>query len=149
MEIREVTERDTVSIRTSTPVDKLSEVMGKCYGEIMGYLGPKGVQPIGPPFVIYYNMDMSNLDVEIGFPVAEPEEGKGDVKAGKLPGGRTAVTVHIGPYDKIGESYNNLTAYVGEKGLEIDAFTYEFYLNDPSVTPPEKLETEIHFPIKK
>ena len=148
MEVRSIEERDTMSMRTSTPVENLSKVMGECYGEIMQYLGPKGIQPAGPPFAMYYNMDMSNLDVEIGFPVAVNAEGNGRVNPGKLPGGKDAVAIHVGPYDKIGETYNRLTAYVKEQGLETLPFSYEFYLNDPGDTPPEELETEIHFPIK-
>jgi effector-binding domain-containing protein len=148
MEVRETAEKDTVSIRTSTPVEKLSEVMGQAYGEIMQHLGPKGIQPTGPPFAIYYNMDMTNLDVEMGFPVASSVEGAGRVKSSKLPGGRAAVTIHVGPYEKIDEAYNGLMAFVKEKGLETDVFSYEFYLNDPREEKPEDLQTEIYFPIK-
>ena len=149
MEVREVKERITAVIRTSTPIEKLSEVMGRCYGEIMGCLGPRGVQPSGPPFAVYHNMDMSNLDVEIGFPVSQSFEGDGSVQCGRIPGGKAAVTLYVGPYDKIEKGYNDLTAYVKEKGLEIESFTYEFYINDPATTSPDKLETEIYFPVKQ
>lgn len=148
MEVRNTSEQETMSIRTTTPVEKLSEVMGSCYGEIMQYLGPKGVQPAGPPFAIYYNMDMSNLDVEIGFPVAKKQESSGRINAGKIPGGKAAVTVHVGPYEKIEEAYNRLTAFVKEQNLQTGSLCYEFYLNDPASTPPEQLKTEIFFQLK-
>ena len=148
MDIRSTQERHTLVIRTSTPVEKLSEVMGSGYGEIMQVMGTSGVQPAGPPFAVYHNMDMSNLDVEIGFPVTAKTQGSGRVKAGKLPGGKAAVTVHVGPYQKIEEAYNRLTAYVKEQGLETESFCYEFYLNDPGETKPEDLKTEIYFPVK-
>ena len=147
MEIRDTAEQKTAVIRTSTPVEKLSEVMGSCYGEIMQYLGPKGIQPVGPPFAVYHNMDMSNLDVEIGFPLAVEVEGNGRVNPGRIAGGKAAVTVHTGPYDKIGETYERLTAYVKEQGMETAGCCYEFYLNDPTDTAPEELKTEIHFPV--
>ena len=148
MEVRDPEERHTLVIRTSTPVGKLSEVMGSSYCEIMQTMGSSGVQPTGPPFAMYHNMDVSNLDVEIGFPVAEKTEGSGRVKAGKLPGGKAAVTLHAGPYEKIEEAYNRLTAFVKEQGLEPESYVYEFYLNDPAETPPEELKTEIYFPVK-
>ena len=147
MEIRAVQDQDMVAVRTSTPVEKLPEVMGACYGEVIQYLGSQNTQPVGPPFAIYYNMDMSNLDVAIGFPVAQALEGSGRVQAGKIPGGKAAVEMHIGPYDKIGEAYNRLSAFVKEKGLEMGACSYEFYLNDPGTTTPEELKTEIFFPV--
>ncbi len=40
-------------------------------------------------------------------------------------------------------------AFVGESGLEMDSFSYEFYLNDPRSSPPEELKTEIFFPVKE
>jgi effector-binding domain-containing protein len=148
MEVRNTKEQPTLAVRTSTPVEKLSEVMGSCYGEIMQVIGSTGAQPAGPPFAMYYNMDMSNLDVEIGFPVTAKTEGSGRVKAGKLPGGKAVTTLHVGPYDKIGDAYERLTAHVKEQGLETESFCYEFYLNDPGETRPEDLKTEIYFPIK-
>jgi effector-binding domain-containing protein len=148
MDVRSTDERPTLVIRTFTPVEKLSEVMGSSYGEIMQTMGSCGAKPAGPPFAMYHNMDMSNLDVEIGFPVDVKTEGSGRVKAGKLPGGKAAVTLHLGPYEKIEEAYNRLTAFVQEQGLEPESFCYEFYLNDPAETPPEELKTEIYFPLK-
>jgi len=90
MEIRDTQERNTPAIRTSAPVEKLSEAMGSSYGEIMQIIGSSGIQPAGPPFAMYHNMDMSNLDVEMGFPVAVKADGRGRVKAGRLPGGKAA-----------------------------------------------------------
>ena len=148
MEVRNTLERPTLAVRTRTPVEKLSEIMGSCYGEIMQLMESTGVQPAGSPFAMYYNMDMSDLDVEIGFPIAAASQGSGRVKAGKLPGGRAAVTLHVGPYDKIGDAYNRLTEYVKQQGVDTRDFVYEFYLNDPGETAPEDLQTEIYFPLK-
>ena len=149
MELRNTSEQDTVVVRITTPVEKLPEVIGPSYGKIMAYLGPKGIQPSGPPFLLYHNDDMAALDVEIGFPVPSRQEGSGDVKSSKLPGGRAAVIMHTGPYDTIQESYAALSAFISEKGLEMEPFCYEVYLNDPRETPPQELKTEIYFPIKK
>ena len=148
MELRNVDEQDTIAVRLVTPVERLSEAMGSTYGRIIEYLGSEGVQPSGPPFAVYHNMDMTALDVEIGMPVPSPMEGSGDLKPGTIPGGRVAVGMHTGPYDTIGESYEALMAFVRENGLEMDSFSYEFYLDDPRSTPPEELKTEIFFPVR-
>jgi effector-binding domain-containing protein len=148
MEIRNVEERHIAAVRTRTSVEKLSEVLGSCYGEVMQCITSQDAQPAGPPFAIYYNMDMNDLDVEIGFPVVSEIQGSGRVKAGKIPGGKAAVGTHIGPYDAIGDTYAKLSSFLEEKGLEPDLFCYEFYLNDPAETKPEELKTEIYFPLK-
>ena len=148
MEIRTTKQLSTLVIRTSTPVEKLPEVMGPAFGEIAQLAGSLGVQLAGPPFAAYHNMDMSNLDVEMGFPVSGKVEGKGRVKAGTLPGGRAAVTVHTGPYDRIHEAYDRLKAFVEEQGLRVKECCCELYLNDPTETPADQLRTEIRFPVE-
>lgn len=150
MEIREVQAKTTMCIKTTTSVEKLSQVFGEGYAEIMQEAGKAGIQPAGAPFALYLNDDMSNLQIEFGFPASGPVPKMGGrVEAGTLPGGRAAVDMHIGPYATIEEAYNRLTAYVKEKGEEPTGICYELYLNDPGETPPEELQTEIYFPLKK
>jgi len=148
MEMRNVDEQRTAAVRLTTPVEKLPEVMGEVYGEVAGFLARRGLEFAGPPFALYYNMDMAALDVEMGFPVTIDVEGEGRVFAGSLPGGPTACTVHIGPYSELERTYTALMEYVQGQGLEVQGWTYETYLNSPEDTPPEKLRTEIFYPIK-
>jgi effector-binding domain-containing protein len=148
MEVRETKKQNTICIKTTTPVEKLPEVFGKGYAEIMETAGKQGVQPTGAPYALYLNDDMSNLRIEFGFPAARPIENEGRVEPGEIPGGRAAYDIHEGPYDTIGDAYNRLMAFIKEKGLEPTGISYEVYLNDPTDTPPEELKTEIYFPLK-
>jgi effector-binding domain-containing protein len=149
MQIIEKKETPTLSVRYRTPAAELPNSMGPVYGEIAAYMGKNGIRFAGPPFAMYYNMDMNDLDVEIGFPVPAAAAGAGRVKAGKLPGGSFAVAKHVGPYATIEETYNGLTAFVKEKGVQPEAYMFEEYLNSPEDTPPDKLETVIYFPLKR
>jgi effector-binding domain-containing protein len=147
MEIIEQAERNTLAVRYRTPMAKLSESMGQAYGEVAAYMGTSGIPFAGPPFALYYNMDMADLDVEVGFPVAAPAHGEGRVAPGKLPGGKLATATHIGSYESMSETYEKLSAFVGGRGLKPKEFMYEEYLNSPEDTPPEKLATNIYFPL--
>jgi effector-binding domain-containing protein len=148
MEIRETKEQPTISVRMTTNLKNISQDMGKAFGEIMQYMGEKQVNPIGPPYAMYYNEDMDNLDTEVGFPVAQPLPEKGKVKMSKLPGGKAVVGMHIGPYNKLGDAYTEITEWMKEKDIESPNMCYEIYLNDPENTPENELKTEIYFPIK-
>ncbi len=66
-EIYEQVAQPTLTIRTHTPVAKLPQVLGESYGAIGQYLGRLGETPGGAPFVAYYNMNMEDLDIEVGF----------------------------------------------------------------------------------
>lgn len=70
-EIREQVAQPTLSIRTRTPIGDLPRLLGESYDKIAGYLAELGEEPAGAPFAAYYNMDMQDLDVEIGFPVGK------------------------------------------------------------------------------
>ena len=147
-EIIERPAQPTLAVRTRTPVAELPSIMGQVYGSIMQYLGDVGAFPAGAPFAAYYNVDMDDLDVEIGFPVAQPLPGRGDVQPGKIAGGRAAVCLHVGPYDQVEPAYAALTAFISEQGYQPSGVAYEFYLNDPGEVPPEELQTQVVFPLK-
>lgn len=148
MQIIERKETPTLSVRYRTAAAELPNTMGPIYGEIAAHMAKKGIPFAGAPFALYYNMDMNDLDVEIGFPVPAAAPGEGRVAAGTLPAGSFAIAKHTGPYTTIEETYNALTAFVKERSLQTETYMFEEYLNSPEDTPAEKLETVIYFPLK-
>ncbi len=147
-EIREQAAQPTLAIRTRTSVQDLPQLIGRCYGAIGAYLGLLGQCPAGAPYTAYYNMDMQDLDVELGFPVPMELPGKDEIKAGHIPGGKSAVVMYTGPYEKISAAYEALGKWVAEKGYEATGVSYEYYLSDPGETTPEDLQTLVMFPLK-
>ena len=145
--VKEQPTQATLAIRTRVSVQDLPQVLGKAYGAIAQYLGDLGEQPAGPPFVAYYNMDMQDLDVEVGFPVSRGLSGKGDIQACEIPGGKVATCLYTGPYSDIGPAYNALSQWMKENGYEATGVAYEMYLNDPGQTVPQELQTQIVFPL--
>jgi effector-binding domain-containing protein len=148
-EVKEQPAQTTLSIRTRTAVQNLPRVLGEGYGQIAQYLGELGEQPAGPPFAAYYNMDMADLDVELGFPVGRKLAGRADIKVSGLPAGRVASCLYTGPYSDIEPAHTALAKWVAEHGYEVTGICYEFYLNDPDETPPAELQTEIIYPLKQ
>jgi effector-binding domain-containing protein len=142
------TAQPVLSVRTRGSVKDLPAILGRSYGAIGAYLGRMGHQPAGAPFIAYYNQDMQNLDLEIGFPVAKKLPGQGEIQPGEIPGGKAAGCMHVGPYDKIAPAYEALGQWMQSKGYEGTGVCYEIYLNDPQQTSPDKLQTQILFPIK-
>jgi effector-binding domain-containing protein len=147
-EIKEQAMQPTLTVRARTPIDALPQLLEESYGKIGAYLAELGEGPAGAPFAAYFNMDMQDLDVEIGFPVSKQIQGKGDVQASQVPGGKQGVALHTGRYGNIAPAYDALTEFIKEQGFEPTGVSYEFYLNDPEETPPEKLQTQIIFPLK-
>ena len=136
-----------LTVRTHTPVEGLPQALGMAYKRIFEHLQELGQQPAGAPFVAYYNLDMQDLDLEIGFPVAAALPGKGEVLSSEIPERKAATCLYLGPYPGMSAAYDALNGYVAQNGLTINGPIYEYYLNDPSNTPPQELQTEIIFPV--
>jgi effector-binding domain-containing protein len=147
-EVKELPAQPVLSIRTKSAVQGLPQVLGASYGAIAQYLGSLGENPAGAPFVAYYNMDMQNLDIEIGFPVSRPLDGQGNIQPSQVFGGKLATCLYVGPYSGVGPAYDALTQFVKDNGLEASGAAYEFYLNDPQTVQPSELLTQIYFPLK-
>jgi effector-binding domain-containing protein len=147
----EIINRDTVStiiIRTKTTYKDLPDTIGASYGKILEYLKELETEPAGAPFVAYFNMDMEKLEVGIGFPVSKSLPRKDDLRSMDIPRGKYASYVFTGPYSEIKKGFGILTEWVKENDLNPSKeVAYEIYLNDPGEVPPEKLETQILFPL--
>ena len=117
------------------------------FDAVLKYLGELGEPPAGVPFAAYFNMDMQNLDMEIGFPVARLLPGKVEIQASQIPGGIVATCLYTGPYNELASAYDALHQHVQEAGFTPTGAAYEMYLNDPTQTPPQELQTLILFPI--
>lgn len=147
-ELTEQPAQPVLSMRTRTSVSNLPQELRRAYTAIIGYLDEIGEKPIDAAFAAYYNMDMENLDVEIGFPVAKPIEGKGEVLSGQIPAGKQVSHLYKGPYAQMEPVYNALTQWMGENGHTPTGVVYEFYYNSPMDVPESELLTKIVFPVK-
>lgn len=149
-EIKDQPAQPTLVVKTVLPAAELPGAIGAAYGAVLAHLNALGETPAGPPFVAYFNMDMQNLEVEMGFPVAKPLAGTERLQAGQLPTGKIVTCLYVGPYEEMVPAYSALEAYAKENGYEPTGVAYETYLNGPAdVTSPQEYQTQIMFPLKK
>jgi len=86
-ELTEQPAQPVLSMRTRTAVGNLPQELGKAYQAIIQYLNEIGEKPLDAAFAAYYNMDMEDLDVEMGFPVPRPLAEKVKLNQVKFPRG--------------------------------------------------------------
>lgn len=147
-DVVEQAQQPTLVVRTRASVDRIPEVLGPAWGSILACAGKAGAAPCGPPFVAYRNMNMQDLDLEIGLPFAQALAGEGDVRSAEIPAGRAVATVHVGPYDQLRAAYEAMEAWMAEHGHEPAGPAYEHYLSDPQETPEAELRTRILMPVR-
>lgn len=117
--------------------------------DLLDTLSAAGAVCSGAPVMLYYDdfskesFNPNKVDVEVAWPVADPH-----FSNRTLPAVRVAALTYVGPYDGLEAAYGAVIGWINQNGYQIDLPTREASLNDPSVTPPEQLVTEILIPVK-
>ncbi|OPX87688.1 MAG: Bacterial transcription activator, effector binding domain [Pelotomaculum sp. PtaB.Bin104] len=148
IELNERKSQPVLFIRTRTAVENLPKVIGESYGKIMQYLSELVEPPADAPYTAYYNLDMKDLDVEMGFPVAKLFSEKGDIKSGEIPQGKYVSAIYKGAYSQMEQPYNEMFKWIEENGYEQKGVYYEFYFNSSNDVPESELLTKIAIPVK-
>jgi AraC family transcriptional regulator len=131
------------------------DAVGSTWGRLMSWAGRNGLfssmsamlgvvhddPDITPPEKLRYDAAIILRSTEV-----RPE---GDIGVQEIPGGDYGVASHLGPYEKLGDTYARMCGeWLPESGYELSAApALEFYRNSPMDTPPEKLLTEIYLPL--
>ena len=99
----------------------------------------------GSPINLYFDGEYREIaNIESCLPINKEITTNLDCKT--LAGGKFVSYIHIGPYDKIGESYEKVFGYINEHKLTTELPTREVYLKGPGMIfkgSPEKYMTEI------
>ena len=136
-----------------------ADLLPPLWGDIMSWLGEKGLEPCGPPFIRYLTVDMEKgMDVEVGFPVEGLVVGERQFISGIFPAGRYACLLYSGPYDNQGlvEATTCLLDWAAANQISWETtmiglvewwqMRTEVYLTDPATEPdPQKWRTELVF----
>ncbi len=139
-------------IRHTGPYDEV----GKAWEKLCSWAGPTGL--FGPDTRMfgasYDDPDVTppeRLRYDACITVSDSVEPEGETGVHDIGGGEYAVTLHEGPYQKLGETYAQLYgSWFAVEGHEPGpAPCLEFYLNDPESTEPEDLLTEVCVPIQR
>lgn len=127
--------------------DGLKTIMG-AHDRIREAMGKAGLQPGGRPLAVFTETDDKGFKFEAEIPlVAQPDTPPtldADLHFTQSPGGHTMKFEHRGAYDDIDTTYEAITAYLDEKGLEAQNLFVEEYLTTPSGSDDETLEVDIY-----
>jgi effector-binding domain-containing protein len=125
--------------------------------DLARWIEEQGYSKIGPPLTLYYsNQDTTpeeKLEWEVQFAIGDavagerlaPKEDKGVKRVKPIT---VAYTYYRGPYEQVGPAYGALYQWMEKKGYRIAGAAREINWSDEATTPPEKLMTEIQFPIQ-
>lgn len=137
-------------LKGQTNWDAAFETLVESFKSLNAQLGKEGIAPSGPPMAIYTQIDEKGFQFQAALPVAaapaKPLEG--GVAVGETPTGKALKFVHRGSYDAMNTTYEALTNYIEDKGLEARDLFVEEYLTDPVKADPNELVVNVYVPIK-
>ena len=147
IEILQTREQPILFIRTKTKINLLTQLIGESFRKMQFYLQEIGEYLSDVPFVGYYNLDMQNLDVEMGFPVSKALPAKDDIKSKTMTAEKVVFCMYRGAYDKLEPVYDEMAAWIEKNGYQPKAVSYEYYYNDKEF-PENELLTKIVMPLQ-
>ena len=144
-EIVEHPERTAAVVRIEGRVDELPKLMGEAFHLTEQAIGESRAVVAGPPFARYLEFG-ERVIAEVGFPFEGTLVRTDRVREVMLPSGPLVTTTHVGPYDRLGETWERTTAWMGEHELVTAGPGWECYLTGPDESGPPV--TEIFWPIR-
>jgi effector-binding domain-containing protein len=110
-----------------------------------------GLTPSGPPSALFLETDDKSFQFDAMIPISgkpAASELSDGVKIGESPSGKAIKFLHRGAYDEIDSTYDLITAFLDEKGLESQNRFIEEYLTDTSEPDDANLEADIYILLK-
>ena len=119
---------------------------------INGELSKAGLKTVGRPVTVFLETDDTGFRYRAMIPIDNPPEGKASlsetIKLGQTPAGRAMRFEHRGSYQDIDATYEAITAYLDERGIEAGNLFVEQYLNDVKAPEDPNLQVDIFVLLK-
>jgi effector-binding domain-containing protein len=150
IEVVDVPAKKILFIRDSCSMSEVAAYLGKAYGELMTFITKNKISCTEPPIAITNSWDKDSWVFEAAFIISEANiKTDGRIQSGDLYSGKAVKGTYFGPYEKVEPAYNEIMKFIENHGLKISGRSWEAYMNDPQNTPPDKLQTDIYFPVMK
>jgi effector-binding domain-containing protein len=143
-------ERPIIYLKGHTNWDKAYDTLVDSFKSLNEYFAKQGLKATGPALTIYTQTDDTGFSYQAALPVekAPADPPKGDIALGQAPAGKALKFVHRGAYDAMDSTYEAITNYLDDKGLEAKDLFIEEYTSDPLTTPQDKLVVNVFVPVK-
>jgi effector-binding domain-containing protein len=138
VEINQVQPQIIAAIRLRATIPELPTVIPPACGEVWQFVRSAGIPNPGRNIAVYLDMVMN---IEVGVEVGQHFSGTDRIICSSTPGGLTATTVHIGPYNRLGEAYDAVHKWCADNKREIAGPAWEVYGH--WTDDPAKLQTDV------
>ena len=138
----------TVSIRkTINFMKEYASFFGEAVSQIDAFLATRGALTSSPAMSCFHNMELEQLDVEVGYHLAQELPSEGDIRCYCCPSQKIVTTIDMGPYEQQDPTLMELFGYIDTQKLEMQGPIQYYYLNEANRSETEYL-TQMAIPVK-
>jgi effector-binding domain-containing protein len=132
-------------IHLTVPRERIQEVMGPAIAEVMEAVRAQGIGPAGALFAHHFGMRPGVFNFEVGVPVSADLVPVGRVFLSELPAAKVIRTIYRGPYEGLGEAWDEFMKEIEAAGHQPAGNLWETYLSGPESGPdPAGWTTELN-----
>jgi effector-binding domain-containing protein len=151
-ETLELTPRPAAAIEGKANRDTIYDAIMGSIAQIRAAIDKAGLKAAGRPIAVFLEADDSGFTYRAAIPLESTPDGKtalsDTVKLGLTPPGKAMRFEHRGAYDDIDATYEAITAYLDEKGVDAQDMFIEEYLNDVKAADDPNLQVDIFVLLK-
>ncbi len=148
----ELTARPALTLKGEASLDDTQKAISEALGKLNAAAAKAGVKPSGKPIAVFSETSEKAIHFEAMLPLEKAPEGKskldGGVEVGATPAGKALKFEHRGPYEDIESTYEAITAFLDEKGLDTKDRFIEEYISDVADSEDEEGEVDIYIFVK-
>ncbi len=148
----ELSARPALTLKGEAPLDDAQKAIAEALGKLNAAAGKAGVKPSGKPIAVFSETSDKAIRFVAMLPLEKAPDGKnkldGGVEVGATPAGKALKFEHRGPYEDIEATYEAITAFLDEKGLDTKDGFIEEYISDLADTEDEEGEVDIYIFVK-
>ena len=151
-QIVDVPARPVLVLKGQAKWDDAAKTLADSLAKVTAAATKAGLAPNGRPFTVFTDTDDNGFHFEAMLPIAKAPEGKvklaDGVEVGASPAGKALKFEHRGSYDEIDATYEAITAYLDEKGLDTNNVFIEEYLTNLTDAEDANVDVDIYVFVK-
>ena len=144
--------RPFVYIEGKADRDEIFTAIQGSLGLVKREMDKAGLKPAGRPQAVFVESDDTGFRYHAGYPIEAAPDGKTSlsdaVKIGSTASGKAMRFQYVGDYADIDATYDAITAYLDEKGIDAQDSFIEEYENDVKDADDPNLEVDIYVLLK-
>jgi len=133
------------AVRVTARSAEISGVWKPALDQVWAFLEENRDLRPGHNFFLYHHPERRNdpMNIDFGVQVSRRFEPQGNIQCIDTPAGEVAMTLHVGPYDRLGEAHAAVHEWCAAHNRNIAGASWEIYGDGNN--GPALLETKIEY----